>query len=173
MSHCQDMETSCHVLNPLLNGHCTCACPDCTAARYLGALGGMGAIRTIPTEQPPPTPGTGPAWWDLVIADMHARDDHGQVKYGQRLRAGNGRDNLRDLYEELLDGAVYIRGEIYKRDARTEIVVKALERCRRECPGCKGTGIEVVKAEGSRKTNSVCQTCGHIRAALAEYERLR
>ena len=66
--------------------------------------------------QPAPTPNDRPAVWSLVIADMHARDWTGLGRYGVRLQPFNGRDTLRDAYEEALDLAVYLRSELYERD---------------------------------------------------------
>lgn len=56
--------------------------------------------------------------WDLVMADMQARDAMGAAKYGQRLAAHDGRDALRDAYQEALDLAVYLRKAMYERDGR-------------------------------------------------------
>ncbi len=50
--------------------------------------------------------------WELVIDDMHARDHLGRAKYGTPHQAGNGRSHLRDLYDELLDAACYVRAQI-------------------------------------------------------------
>ena len=75
-------------------------------------------MRPGTTEQPEPVPNDGPAVWDLVMADMHARDVLGRERYGTRLQPDNGRDHLVDAYQELLDAAVYLRAEIYKRDGR-------------------------------------------------------
>ncbi len=69
-------------------------------------------------EQPSPVPNDRPAVWDLVIDDMRARDALGRARYGTPLQAGNGRDALRDAYEEALDLAVYLRQAIAERDAR-------------------------------------------------------
>lgn len=66
-------------------------------------------------EQPAPVPNDRPAVWDLVIEDMRARDALGRARYGTRLQAGNGRDALRDAYEEALDLAVYLRQAIEER----------------------------------------------------------
>jgi hypothetical protein len=60
--------------------------------------------------------------WDTVIADMRSRDEVGRVRYGEPLRLFNGRDSLRDAYEESLDTAVYIRArlmedEVLRREA--------------------------------------------------------
>lgn len=67
-------------------------------------------------EQPKPIPNHRPASWDLVIADMRERDRIGTAKYGTRLQPGNGRDALRDAYEEALDLVVYLRTAILERD---------------------------------------------------------
>ena len=69
-------------------------------------------------EQPPPIENDSKPVWDLVIEDMKARDELGFRKYGVRLQAGNGRDNLWDAYEEALDLAVYLRTEIEARKRR-------------------------------------------------------
>lgn len=84
----------------------------------------MSHLRNRPGDQPLPTPANGPGMHDLVIADlreqagtiwpsiireMEARRDVGLQRYGQPLQAGNGRDALRDLIEECLDGLVYAR----------------------------------------------------------------
>ncbi len=77
--------------------------------------------------------GTGPAIWDLVIADLErmgpctngdaatmvrvindgrARDAFGTAKYGWRLRAHDGRDSTTDAYQEELDRVAYKRKEV-------------------------------------------------------------
>lgn len=69
------------------------------------------------TEQPMPALNAGRSIQDLVIADMEARKAVGLARYGTLLRPHNGRDMLRDAYEEALDLAVYLRGAIAERDA--------------------------------------------------------
>lgn len=66
-------------------------------------------------DQPPPQ-GGGKAVWPLVkmeishlLEDMDDRDMTGRERYGQPLRVGDGRDHLKDAYQELLDAAVYLR----------------------------------------------------------------
>ncbi len=66
--------------------------------------------------QPPPTHNDKPAVWDLVISDMHARDEFGRNKYKVRLQPHNGRDALMDLYQEQLDACAYTRQLIFERD---------------------------------------------------------
>lgn len=66
--------------------------------------------------QPAPRDGYGPAIHDLVVEDLDARKARGLATYGRFLRAGNGRNALWDLYEELLDAACYIRQAIAEAD---------------------------------------------------------
>lgn len=68
-------------------------------------------------EQREPTPNNKPAVWDLVLADMRARDAEGRRKYGTPLQPHNGRDPLIDAYQEALNLVVYLRQAIYERDA--------------------------------------------------------
>lgn len=76
------------------------------------------AIEDAPQEQPAPTPNDHTAVWDLVIADMEDRDALGENRYGTRLQPHNGRDALRDAYEEALDLCAYLRQAIYERDGK-------------------------------------------------------
>lgn len=52
----------------------------------------------------------------LVQEDLHSRLAIGVQTYGTELRAHNGRDALRDAYEEALDLACYLRQVLYERD---------------------------------------------------------
>jgi hypothetical protein len=72
-------------------------------------------------EQPDPTPNELPAVWDLVLEDMRKRDELGRQRYGTRLQPHNGRDSLRDLYEELLDAVAYTRQLIAERDEHAAV----------------------------------------------------
>ncbi len=44
-----------------------------------------------------------------VVNDLRARDKLGRERYGTPLTVNNGRDQLVDAYQELLDGAAYLR----------------------------------------------------------------
>ena len=67
------------------------------------------------TEQQPPKPTGGKSVWQLVLADMAEREQHGIEKYGTALQAFNGRDPLIDAYQESLDLCVYLRQVIEER----------------------------------------------------------
>jgi hypothetical protein len=53
----------------------------------------------------------------MVIDDLTVRLQVGIQRYGTPLQPHNGRDALRDLYEELLDACCYVRQAIAERDA--------------------------------------------------------
>lgn len=101
----------------------------------------------LAAEQPPPKPNASRPVWDLVIDDMRARDRLGRKRYGVPLQAHNGRDALRDAYEESLDLAVYLRQAIAERDG----VAVPAEPCR-WCGGCLGPHCECGRiAEDARR----------------------
>jgi hypothetical protein len=54
----------------------------------------------------------------LVKEDLERRMQVGERKYGERLKPFNGRDALLDLYQEILDAAMYCRQMLYERDGR-------------------------------------------------------
>ena len=69
-------------------------------------------------KQPKPVKNDYPASWSLVKKDIDNRDAFGKKKYGVHLQPFNGRDMIRDIYEELLDAVVYIRSLLYERDGK-------------------------------------------------------
>lgn len=72
----------------------------------------------LSTPEPPPQQNNLPAVWDLVIEDMKDRDQFGVSKYHMHLQPNNGRDALKDMYQELLDACVYARQMLYERDGK-------------------------------------------------------
>lgn len=61
-------------------------------------------------NKPEPTPkGTGREITPLVIKDLELRSKMGKEKYGETLRAFNGRNALVDAYQESLDLVQYLR----------------------------------------------------------------
>jgi type I site-specific restriction endonuclease len=75
----------------------------------------MPELKQRPGDQPLPTPNDSADIQSLVIADIVARRELGRQRYGTALQAHNGRDVERDLYEELLDAAMYQRQKIEER----------------------------------------------------------
>jgi len=69
-------------------------------------------------KQPKSIPSESPFMWDLVLKDIDERDKMGEKKHGVRLRAHNGRDVLKDAYQEALDLTVYLRQALYERDGK-------------------------------------------------------
>ena len=68
-----------------------------------------------PPEQAAPRATDARPIWQLVVEDMNARDAIGRRRYGVPLQAGNGRDALRDAYEEALDLVAYLRQALEER----------------------------------------------------------
>lgn len=73
--------------------------------------------RIVPQPQPTNPPDS-LSLWELVVEDMKGRDAYGRNKYGTVLSPNNGRDFLIDMYQELLDAVVYLRGLLYERDGK-------------------------------------------------------
>lgn len=63
-----------------------------------------------------PTRNDAPSVQGLVIADLEVRTQVGIQRYGTPLQPFNGRDALRDAYEEAFDLACYLRQAIEERD---------------------------------------------------------
>ena len=75
------------------------------------------ALRQRDGDQPLPIPNNHPDVQSMVIADITARRQIGIRRYGTALQPHNGRDALRDAYEESLDLACYLRQAIAERDS--------------------------------------------------------
>ena len=72
------------------------------------------------THQPPPKPGQQNVG-EIVLADIQARIEVGEKKYGTLLQTNNGRDALWDAYQEALDLVMYLRQAILERDISLRI----------------------------------------------------
>ena|SRR4028119_1917956 len=53
--------------------------------------------------------GKNSGFWKLIRTDIREREKIGVERYGTALQAHNGRDAIRDAYEEALDGLFYVR----------------------------------------------------------------
>lgn len=102
---------------PKLNDTCAfpfCKCADTSSCQHEG-------VPVKPQregDQPMPVANDKPAVWPIVMADMQSRHELGIKRYGTPLQPFNGRDALRDAYEEALDLAVYLRTAIFERDGK-------------------------------------------------------
>jgi hypothetical protein len=103
-----------------------CANPDWhTQHNYEGAASDLAAatfwcpgnLKERDGDQPLPTVNDSQDIQSMVIADIEARRQVGISRYGTALQAFNGRDVLRDLYEELIDAAMYVKQAMVERDA--------------------------------------------------------
>jgi hypothetical protein len=89
-----------------------------SAAAYLKSRQ-LEKIATVEGEVAPVV--GGPIWPFLIAQELHkdleARAALGAAKYGERLRAFNGRDPLVDAYQEMLDAWQYLRQELEEHHA--------------------------------------------------------
>lgn len=94
------------------------------------------------SEQPMPTPNSQPDIQQLVIADIGTRREFGIERYGTALQPFNGRDALRDAYEEALDLSMYLRQAIEERTQNYEPVTGSSRKINRSWtrirPGIEG-----------------------------------
>lgn len=68
------------------------------------------------TDQPMPVRNDGVSIQAMVRRDLEQREKVGIQRYGTPLQAFNGRDALRDAYEEALDLSCYLRQALAERD---------------------------------------------------------
>lgn len=73
-------------------------------------------MKLRPGDQPLPVVNDHPDIQSQVIADLEQRRLVGIDRYGTALQPHNGRDVLRDIYEELLDAACYVKQAMVERD---------------------------------------------------------
>lgn len=67
-------------------------------------------------DQPLPVANDGAIVQDAVCVDIQSRKRVGIQRYGTPLQPHNGRDALRDAYEEALDLACYLKQALLERD---------------------------------------------------------
>lgn len=67
---------------------------------------------TVDQSSPTSAPDGVPGAHELACRDLMERADVGLARYGTRLHPNNGRSNLTDLYQEVLDTVAYVRNLI-------------------------------------------------------------
>jgi hypothetical protein len=79
--------------------------------------------KTLDT-QPAPKSNNYDCIWDLVMGDMQSRDKLGLQKYKTRLQPFNGRNSVKDAYEEALDLVVYLKQLQFEKDTLLDLLKK-------------------------------------------------
>lgn len=82
-------------------------------------------VKQRPEDQALPVPNDRTDIQTLVIADIVERREVGIQRYLTALQPHNGRDAMRDLYEELIDGAMYVKQAMVERDDHYRAGVQA------------------------------------------------
>lgn len=107
---------------------------------------------SLNAPQPMPAGGTGSDIFDLVIADFQERNALGLRTYGVALRAHDGRINMIDLYQEMLDVVVYMRKEMEERKQTAFNLFAADVHAANQhwwvCPRCDGSGESELTLSG-------------------------
>lgn len=80
------------------------------------SIGSPSMLKLRPGDQQLPVPNDEPDVQSQVIADIEERRQVGIQRYGTALQPHNGRDALRDAYEEAIDLAMYLKQAILERD---------------------------------------------------------
>jgi hypothetical protein len=75
----------------------------------------MTELRQRPEDQPLPEPGQANVQ-DALIEAIRKRQELGIRRYGRPLETHNGRDALRDAWEEAVDLASYLTQALMERD---------------------------------------------------------
>lgn len=82
----------------------------------------MGDVRDPETDQQLPVSNDLPTIHEQVTEDLMGRQRFGVQKYGHPLQPFNGRDPLRDAYEEVLDASAYMKQAIVEAEMRVRTV---------------------------------------------------
>lgn len=109
------------------------------------------------TPQPLPAANKHVYVQQLVMQDIADRLEFGIGKYGTGLQPNNGRDALVDAYQELLDGACYLRQLIEERRAPADSEYTIT------CDVCQGQGYVAPRqsmVSYVQNKPSLCPTCG-------------
>lgn len=83
------------------------------------------SLRQRAGDQPLPVRNDSRDIQSMVIDDIRGRRELGIRRYGTALQPNNGRDALRDLYEELLDAVMYVRQVMAERGASGVLAIAA------------------------------------------------
>lgn len=99
-----------------------CTCVFFADAQGKGIIGKTDPDCSVHGEgaQPLPVSTSHPIAHKMVQEDLEARLAVGIKRYGQPLQPFNGRNSLRDAYEEILDLSVYLRTALYERESLDE-----------------------------------------------------
>ncbi|SNY28944.1 hypothetical protein SAMN05421748_103162 [Paractinoplanes atraurantiacus] len=107
-----------------------------------------------------PIPNSAPSVQGMVRADLEVREQLGRQRYGTALQPNNGRDALRDAYEEALDLACYLRQAIAERDDAGDGLVDF----------ARGDHVRVISAEKIGQVVNVVRERKELGGRVWEYD---
>lgn len=91
-----------------------------------------------------------------VIADLRARSEMGKAKYGTVLRSMNGRSALTDLYQELLDGACYVKQRLIEESQDIPELIEENKRLKKKVDELQGVLKDVWTAHANDLDQFLC-----------------
>jgi len=65
--------------------------------------------------------------WAQVMMDMQERNDRGVKEYGTPLQPFNGRNALKDMYQEDLDRTVYLKQHLIEQESERLIIEEIIK----------------------------------------------
>lgn len=124
----------------------------------------MGDTRDPETDQPAPKPGGYPVQAVLIEA-LKQRMEFGLKKYGRPLETNNGRDPLRDMWEEMLDMVSYFTQFVLEQGVELPGLEKFTLKPQPDSWGTAddpdGVARGIHRAAGLLGIPVACTICGH------------
>lgn len=121
----------------------------------------MGEQRDPESDQPLPRPGGVPVQAVLIEA-LKLRMEFGLKKYGRPLETHNGRDPLRDMWEEMLDMVSYFTQFVLEQGVELPGLEQFTRKREPESPAkWRGPSADLYIYDEAALIPSVCGLCNH------------
>lgn len=125
----------------------------------------MGDVRDPERDQKLPEPGGIPVQ-EFLIEALKERLEYGRRKYGRPLETGNGRDPLRDAWEEMLDLMLYFTQFALESGAALPGLEKFTRRPEPEPQGWRGYSADLLIEDEVPSSLAESEGAGALNLAL-------
>jgi len=125
-------------------------------------------------SKPEPMPAKGnQAVLPELIQDLQDRAEVGIAKYGTPLETNNGRDALMDCYQEMLDGAMYMKQFMMERGSTFKEFERSVRKWANDRGLIKGTTAHIQMEKLREEYNELydalnCMTLRHIKLEIGD-----
>lgn len=120
------------------------------------------------SDQPTPTPNSGPHVIDVAIEMLESRRELGRQRYGTPLQTGNGRDFGRDADEEMADWMIYWAGYRIEHARRIQSLLATIGKQSEQIKALRSE-LEDVAARADKASALLHR--GWVREAIDELDR--